>query len=157
MAKLPIRRGRGDTVVVELGGGVRTFLRDAAGAYRDLLTSDAAADDPAVARLSPTAYADDPLLEIGFSERTADDLERARMEAIETVLRTATSTSLTSDEADAWLRTCNGLRLVLGTRLDLTEESTPDDFAGDAATAAAFEQYALLSEIVELLVRALNR
>jgi hypothetical protein len=155
MAKLPIRRGRRDTVVMDLSAGARAFVRDAVEAYRDLLASEAAADDPAVARLSPTAYEDDPLSEIGFGERTAGDLERARTDAIATVLRTVDATSLTAEEADAWARTCNGLRLVLGTRLEITEESAPEDFSGDAAVA--FEQYLVLSELVELLVRALSR
>jgi hypothetical protein len=154
MAKLPIRRGRGGAIVVELPDAVRAFLRGSAEAYRDLLTSEEAADDPAVARLSPTAYADDPLRDIAYDERRAETLERGRFEAIDTVLRTADADRLTDEEADAWMRTCNDVRLVLGTRLNVTEETTPEDFEADPATAGAFEQYAILSELVQLLVEA---
>ncbi len=154
MAKLPIRRGRGGAVVVELPEAVRLFVRGTAEAYRDLLRSEEAADDPAVARLSPTAYVDDPLRDIAYDERRAETLEQGRFEAIETVLRTADAERLTDEEADAWMRTCNDVRLVLGTRLAVTEESTPEDFGSDPVTSGTFEHYALLSELVQLLVEA---
>jgi hypothetical protein len=154
MPRSPVRRARGGGVVLELTEPIRAFVRGSAEAYRDLLTSEEAADDPAVARLSPTAYADDPLRDIAYDERRAETLERGRRDAIETVLRTVEADRLTDEEADAWMRTCNDVRLVLGTRLNLTEESTPGDFAADPATASAFEQYAILSELVQLLVEA---
>lgn len=154
MPRLPIRRARGGGVVLELPEAIRAFVRGATEAYRDLLTSEEAADDPAVARLSPTAYADDPLRDIAYDERRAETLERGRREAIETVLRTVEADRLTDEDADAWMRTCNDVRLVLGTRLNLTEDSTPEDFEADPATASAFEQYAILSELVHLLVQA---
>ena len=34
---------------------------------------------------------------------------------------------LDADEAGAWLRTSNDLRLALGTRLDITEDTEPPD------------------------------
>ena len=154
MPRLPIRRARGGGVVLELTEPIRSFVRGSVEAYRDLLASEEAADDPAVARLSPTAYADDPLRDIAYDERRAETLEAGRRDAIETVLRTVEAERLTDEEADAWMRTCNDVRLVLGTRLNLTEESSPEDFAADPATASAFEQYALLSELVHLLVEA---
>ncbi|MGE5226880.1 MAG: DUF2017 family protein [Planctomycetaceae bacterium] len=154
MPRLPIRRARGGGVVLDLPEPIRAFVRGAVEAYRDLLTSEEAADDPAVARLSPTAYADDPLRDIAFDERRAEALGRGRFEAIEAVLATVEAERLTEEEADAWMRTCNDIRLVLGTRLNLTEDSAPEDFEAEPATAAAFEQYAVLSELVQLLVEA---
>ena len=64
--------------------------------------------------------------------------------------------SLTEEELLAWLRTCNDLRLVLGTRLDVREESTAKDFARDKEAATSFTAYVLLTEIVGEIVEALD-
>jgi hypothetical protein len=50
----------------------------------------------------------------------------------------------------------NDVRLVLGVRLAVTEESTSADFAGDAETETAFELYRYLSYLEENVVEALS-
>jgi hypothetical protein len=154
MAKAPIRRTRGGAIAIDLPVPVRDAVRDVASRYHELLTSPGADDDPAVARLFPTAYPDDPLRNIGFDETTASSLRDERLEALATVIATADADRLSAEEADAWMRTLNDVRIVLGTRLAVTEESKPQDF--DGGGAQTFELYGLLSAIVDLLVTALS-
>ena len=70
--------------------------------------------------------------------------------------RTADARRLTADEADAWIRTLNDARLVLGTRLEVTEETTEEDLRDDPARVAAFRHYQLLSAVVDGLVEVMG-
>jgi hypothetical protein len=51
------------------------------------------------------------------------ELDRSRHEALELLEETADRERLTAEELDAWLRALGDLRLVLGTRLGVTEET----------------------------------
>jgi hypothetical protein len=131
------------------------MVRRVAAQLRELYSSDAAADDPAVARLFPTPYLDDPLASLAFDDRTAGTLRESRLEAIAVLERTAGARRLTIVEADAWIRTLNDARLVLGTRLDVTEDTTEDDYAGEPFRPGQFQLYLVLGALVDGLVTAL--
>jgi hypothetical protein len=70
------------------------------------------------------------------------------------VQETAGRERLTAEELDAWLRALNDLRLVLGTRLDVTEEMYEAEI--DPAHPQAYELsvYGYLSWLQEQLVAA---
>ncbi len=57
-----------------------------------------------------------------------DDLTEQRLASIEAMEATLEAGSLSEEELVAWLGTMNDLRLVLGVRLAVTEESEPEDF-----------------------------
>ena len=59
---------------------------------------------------------------------------------------------LTEDELLAWLAVINDLRLVLGVRLAVTEETVPSDFDGDEEAAGLYAVYAYLSYLEEEIV-----
>jgi hypothetical protein len=63
---------------------------------------------------------------------------------------------LTVEQADAWARSLNALRLVLGTRLDVTEDDDPTLVGPDDEDAPAWVLYMLLSALVDDLVAALS-
>ena len=94
-------------------------------------------DDPALARLLPDAYADDDHAAAEFRRFTEHDLREGKRAGAGTVLATLTPLLgqggrlvLDRDQVDAWLGTLNDLRLVLGTRLEVTEDTeleVPDD------------------------------
>jgi hypothetical protein len=156
MANEEITRSRGGGVDLRLAPETRAAIRSLASQLRELYASDAAADDPAVARLFPTPYLDDPLGSLAFDERMADTLRQGRLEAIAIVEATADERHLTVSEADAWIRTLNDARLVLGTRLEVTEESTAEDFGHDPfRPPALFELYLVLGGLVDQMVRTL--
>lgn len=105
--------------------------------------------DPAVARLVPDAYPDDPEAAEEFRSVTQGDLlnrrrtdaqamlhsllDDGRRLAIDELDDAAATTTVTvrleRDTAAAWLRTLTALRLILATRLGITHEQDhdPDD------------------------------
>ena len=109
---------------------VRTFTAQ----LRVLLTSEHPSSDPAVARLFPPALPDDDVLgNLEYEQQHGDELLLGKLEALDTVDRTLDERELTEDELLAWLGSLNSIRLVVGTRLGVTEESTEKDFAGRRA------------------------
>ena len=94
-------------------------------------------EDPALARLLPNAYADDDHAAAEFRRFTEHDLREGKRAGAGTVLVTLAPLlerggrlALDRDQVDGWLGTLNDLRLVLGTRLEVTEDTeleVPDD------------------------------
>jgi len=121
-----------------------------------LLLDEGDAEDPALQRLHPSAYPDDPVAAAEFDGLVRDDLTEQRMKAIETMSRTIDSDHLDEEEVLAWLAAINDLRLVLGIRLAVTEESEPEDFEGDEGTHGSYALYAYLSVLEEDIVEALS-
>jgi hypothetical protein len=118
--------------------------------------------DPVLARLLPDGYRDDPEAAGEFRRYTEPALRSAKHQAAREMLDTLPAAGgkiqLTSDQALAWLKALNDVRLALGVRLGVTEEFEaqwsrlkPDD-----PQWAAFEVYAWLGAVQESLVQALN-
>jgi hypothetical protein len=79
--------------------------------------------DPGLARLYPPAFPDDPEAEAAFRGLVREDLEEGRRARVATVAATLDAGSLDESQAAAWLGVLNDLRLVLGTRLGVTDGS----------------------------------
>jgi Domain of unknown function (DUF2017) len=84
-----------------------------------------------------------------------DDLVAGRLRAIDVMERTVDAPRLTEDELTDWLAAINDLRLVLGTRLDVTEDLSELDLAPDDPRTPSLAIYAYLSYLEEEVVRAL--
>ena len=97
---------------------VSTFVAQ----LRQLLTSEDPSSDPAVARLFPAAVPDDVMANLEYEQRHGNELLLGKLEALDTVDATLAKDELTEDEVLAWLGSLNSIRLVVGTRLDLTED-----------------------------------
>lgn len=151
-----VRRTRSGGFVVRLSRAERDLLRTLPGQLRELITDGDAARDPALRRLYPAAYQDDLERSAEFDRLVRDDLTEQRLAAIDIMERTIDAPRLTQDEAVGWLAALNDLRLVLGTRLEVSEETTPADFPGDTPEAQTFALYAFLSYLEEELVAALT-
>lgn len=121
-----------------------------------LLLDEGDAEDPALQRLYPSAYPDDPVAAAEFDGFVRDDLTEQRMEAIKIMARTIDSAYLNEEEVGAWLAAVNDLRLVLGIRLAVTEESEPEDFESDEGTRGSYALYVYLSMLEEDIVEALS-
>jgi hypothetical protein len=132
----------------------RDVLRTLPEQLRDLL-ADGDREDPAVRRLFPSAYLDDAAASEEFDSVVRDDLADERRRSLDEMQRTLDASSLSEEELLAWLAVVNDLRLVLGVRLAVTEESTPADFAADEETSASYALYAYLSYLEEEMVEAL--
>ena len=61
-------------------------------------------------------------------------------------MATASAVSLDADQLAAWMQVLNGLRLLLGTRLDVSEEDEFDPEADDAPTRALLSWLGFLLE-----------
>jgi hypothetical protein len=118
--------------------------------------------DPALARLLPDAYRDDPDAAGEFRRYTEQSLRSAKQETARTVLDTLPPdggpVKLSRDEAQSWLRTLNDVRITLGVRLGVTEEFEDEWRQLDPLDprATAFEVYAWLGDVQESLVQALS-
>lgn len=152
MFKRGVRRLRDGRFEVKIPSEERDMLQQVLPQLRAALEGDASAD-PGFKRLFPVAYAQDPEHEAEYRALVGDDLLTKRLAQVDTVLSTVMSDHLTEDELFAWMGSVNDLRLVLGTRLDVSEET---DLAVDPShpDAAAYGLYGYLGWLLEMLVEA---
>jgi Domain of unknown function (DUF2017) len=146
-----IDRRRDGRFRLRLTSEERDLLRTLPGQLRDLLGSE----DPALRRLHPPAYEDDPEREAEYRRMVRDDLLRGRRSALEVMESTIDAETLDRDQLGAWLGSINDLRLVLGTRLEVTEELYEEGVPEDDPRAQAFALYGYLGWLEEHLVEAL--
>ncbi len=105
-------------------------------------------------RLFPTAHPRDAQDEAAYIELARADLVASHREALAVLRTTASASHLTGEELGSWLTAINEIRLVLGTSLDVSEDSTPPP-----RSDPAFSQWALygyLSYLVDELVSTLS-
>jgi hypothetical protein len=143
------------------GGGVRlSFQRHEVELLSELLAELEILledpDDPAVRRLFPPAH-DDRESEEQYRSLVRDQLVSGRASALATMRDTLGSEKLSSEEADAWLRALNDLRLVLGTRLDVTEDLDYEALDLSEPRGRELAVYGYLSWLQEQLVEALGQ
>ncbi len=148
-----------DRYRVSLPEPERDVLQSLVPQLRELLTTD----DPSLTRLFPTAYPDDPERDAGYQALVRDELLEKRfasLDVLESTIEAATKTGteLTGEQLEAWMRALNDLRLVLGTRLDVSEDDDEvvDPADPDGPAWAIYHYLAmLLSFIVDALVEDL--
>jgi hypothetical protein len=151
----PFRRRR-DRFVVGLGPGERELLEELCRQSRELLEAEDPSSDPAVARLFPAAYRDDPLRSLEFETTLGESPRNGKLEAIATLERTAQADELSEDELLSWLGAVNDFRLVLGTRIGITEEATARDYPEGDPNHDAFGVYAYLTWLEDRMLRVLG-
>jgi hypothetical protein len=127
----------------------------------ELDTKPETPDDPVLARLLPDGYRDDPDASGEFRKYTEPGLrsvkQQAAQEMLDTLPEAGGKIQLTHDQAQAWLKALNDVRLALGVRLNVTEEFEEQwgRLAADDPQWAAYEVYAWLGAVQESLVQAL--
>jgi hypothetical protein len=132
------------------------MLAELARQSRELLESEDPSSDPAVARLFPAAYRDDPLMSLEFEQAMGEAPKNGKLEALATLERTADAKELSEDELLSWLGAVNDLRLVMGTRIEITEESTEEDFPENDPNREGFLVYGYLTWLEDAMLRALG-
>ena len=147
-------RGEGGGVELRLSREERSLLAGVVAELRALL--EGAPADPSLRRLFPPAY-DEAEDEQGYRELMGGELLGGRLAALELVTQTLDQEWLSAEQADAWLRALNDLRLVLGTRLDVREDTFAEQLRQDDPRAPALAVYAYLSWMQEQLIEALSR
>jgi len=145
-----VSRARDGTFQLRMSDDERDLIASLAGQLRDLLVGD---ETDGLERLFPPGYADDPDREQEYQQLTHDELLTKRLASVDVVEQTVTQTSLDEDQLNAWMGAVNDLRLVLGTRLDVTEDM--DDIEFDDPRAPTFAVYHYLTHVLAEIVHAL--
>ncbi len=150
-----IRRTRSGRYEINLPEPERELLGNLADQLREVLL--ASTDDPSLRRLFPTAYHDDPERDREYQQLVRDELLERRLAALATLEETLAAEDLDEEQLSAWLSSLNDLRLVLGTRLDVSEELIDIDEDDPLASAFAVYEYLgfMLSEVVDALTEGL--
>ncbi|TML89975.1 MAG: DUF2017 family protein [Actinobacteria bacterium] len=133
----------------------RTLLRSLPASMRLALTEGTPADDPGLARLNPKAYPADDELEAEYRDLIGNELDAGRLAALDTLEATADAPTLDENQMEAWMRAINDTRLLLGTRLAVTEDRAGREVPDDHPDAQAIAVYDYLSWLEEQLVEAL--
>jgi hypothetical protein len=156
------RRARKGGFSVTFGQSEARVLRHVLGEMLELLGPEAEpADDPLAAALgigTATTAPSDPALARLFPDGYTDDPKRTALRtALETVGEAGERQVLTPVQAEAWLRALNDTRLVLGDRLGVTEdlEELVQSLADDDPRLGLLWVYDRLTSLQESLVQAL--
>lgn len=137
----------------------RELLEHLVPQLRELLmaTSPVGEVDEAARRLFPTAYHEDPDDEAQYRELMRDQLLVARLEALDLFEGSLRAERLTDAELEAWMNGINQLRLVLGTRLDVSEDDEATDMDPDDPDTVPLATYHylghLLGELLDVRMR----
>ena len=112
-------------------------------------------DDPAVERLFPPAYRDDPDSEAEYRAMVGGELRNRRLSSLEVMEATIDATRLDEKQLLAWLGAINDLRLVLGTRLEVTEDIYDQGIPEDDPSSLSLALFFYLGWLEEQVVQAL--
>ena len=127
------------------------MLRSLPAQLREILPTD----DPAVGRLFPPAYPDDPERSAEYRRLVRDDLLAGHLGALQVMESTLDARRLTEEQLVAWLSALNDLRLVLGTKLDVTEATYEREIPEGDPDAPGLALYLYLGWLEEQVVEAL--
>jgi hypothetical protein len=151
----PFRR-RGSRYAVSLSDDEREMLAEVCRQSRALLEAEDPSSDPAVARLFPPAYQDDPLQNLEYETALGNAPRNGKLDAIATVERTVRAPDLSEEELLSWMKVVNDARLVLGTRIEITEQATERDYPPDHPHRDSFGVYVYLTWLEDRILRALG-
>jgi len=130
----------------------------------DLLSSLQDTAEPSLGRLFPRAYATDEHREADFASMTRDDLVDGKRAAARSLIasldagtkrRGRWTAMLDAETAGSWLGVINDARLILGVRLEISEETDYTSVAPSDPRAPAMNLYFYLSALQEALIDAL--
>jgi Domain of unknown function (DUF2017) len=152
MLHRPIERTRDGGFRLRLSPEERELLRGLPAQLRSLLEREP--DDPSLRRLFPPAYEDDAEGEAEYRRLLHGELLAGHRGALAVLERTAGQERLGRDELEAWLGALNDLRLVLGTRLDVSEEVYEQELDPLDPEASELALYAYLTWLQEHTVAA---
>ena len=147
------------SVALTLDAAEAGFLRDLATQMEELLGRPPT-KDPVIDRLFPSAY-EDPKDEQAYAELVGDELTKAKLDALRSVLSVLgepadIETTVPRSEVDAWLTVLTDLRLALGTRLDVTEETMEAELDPADPAAPGIAVLHWLGWVQEMFIRAIT-
>ena len=145
-------RRKGDRVHLYLDAHEQDLLRGLLDQLEPLLVDP---DDPSMRRLFPPAYSDEKSDE-QYRSLVRGQLLSGRAKSLATMRETLADDAIDLAQADEWLRALNDLRLVLGTRLDVSEEVDYGRLDLDEPRGRDLAVYGYLAWLQEQLVDAIQ-
>ncbi len=147
----PIRLQKDGRYRLRLDPAVRAVLRSVPEQLLPVLD----ADDPVTRRLYPPAYVGEGHAEAEqeYRKLVGGVLQNHHRSALQTLASTADAESLSFDELNVWLAAVETIRLVLGTRLDVSEDMIEPN--NDDPRLPEVALYQLLSVIQEAIIEVL--
>ncbi len=147
----PIKRRRDGRFAVKLDPSIRTLLVT----LSEQVTPVIAPDEPMTKRLFPPAYPGDTdeQAEAEYRHLVDTALANHHRQALAVMVKTAHADTLSEAELSSWLSAVGSLRLIIGTRLDVSEDMErpgPED-----ETASEYALYELLSQLQYLMIEVL--
>jgi hypothetical protein len=148
----PIKRRRDGRYALKLDPSVRAVLATMSEQLAPVLDPD----DPMSRRLFPPAYPGEDTRQAEQEYRSLVDsaLVNHHRQAFTVVAETAHADTLSESELTAWLSAVGTMRLMLGTRLDVSEDMDPPDPADPIAPEYAL--YELLGQLQYLMIEVLS-
>ena len=155
-----MKRARGGGFDLRIPTEERDLLRSVGPQLRQVLERDAASaqqgEDTAVSRLFPVAYPTDDDRQTEYRLLVHDELLSSHLGALAVLEETAGSDHLDEDQLLAWMRALNHVRLVLGTRLDVTEDGDERPQSASDPRTPAFAVYDYLTYLQGEIIEALS-
>lgn len=155
-----VKRSRDGGFDLRFTADERELLRSLGPQLRQVLVDRATAiehgADAAVDRLFPVAYPDDEERQEEFRLLAHDQLLESHLGALAVLEETAGADRLDEEQLLAWMRAINHVRLVLGVRLDITEEGDERPRSPRDPRAPAFAVYDYLTYLQGEIIEALS-
>lgn len=148
-----IRTGDDGTLTLRLSDAEQSLL---ATVGAELVAELDDPDDPSLRRLFPPGYSDDAVRDAGYQVQMGDELRQGHIAAARCLIETAHAERLDAEQAAAWLRSVNAVRLVLGTRLGITDDTEPVRIGPDDPDLGAWVAYDFLSGLLDELITTLS-
>ena len=148
----PVRRTRSGKFEIRLSAEERDLLRGLAPRMREVYEDDS---DPVRERLFPVAYPDDDDRQTEYRLLVQGELLDSHLAALAVLEETVDAERLDEDALLGWMRALNEVRLVLGVRLEVTEEGDERPASSDDPRAPAFAIYDYLTWLQGEIIDAL--
>jgi hypothetical protein len=153
-----VKRSRKGGFDIRMPAEERELLRSLGPQMRVILTRPGPAEeaDPAVERLFPVAYPTDDDRQTEYRLLVQDELMESHLGALAVLEETADADRLEEEQLTAWMRAVNEVRLVLGTRLEITEDRYDRPLDRRDPRAPAFAVYDYLTSLQGEIIDALS-
>lgn len=159
-----------DAFVVVVAGSEADAMRHVISQVVKVVERGSVTADPALRRLFPDGYTDDPAAAAELRRFTENALRTEKVAALRRLIDTIPADGgevvLAGSDARAWLTGLTDVRLVLGTRLNITAEADALDGLDEGPEHAASEEseakvfllavYQYLTFLQESLVQAMS-
>ena len=148
----------GEGFVLQVDAEDRATLVGLLGQLRDEIAADGRSEH--LRRLFPAAYHDHAEHEAEYQRLVHEDLASTRLASLVTVGEVlgrdpgSDELALGEDDLDALMRALNDLRLVIGTLLDVSEDTDAGDVGPDDPDFGHFQLYGYLGWLLEGIVQA---